>query len=139
MKTKFIEAVSEAGNWGKFMIGVFDSDEWNRPSVVGGPSLLREVGWRSDDFMLVLDLQIGEGAILNPWGSAHADLEKHKVWVCPLFEPMLECLYAHWKMYAASVGDWGARLADWIVVLPSEIKLEGVPLQMAGYRRLGES
>ena len=43
--------------------------------------------------LVVLDLQTGEGAIFMPGGLAAADLDKHGIWVCPLFEPFLAWLY----------------------------------------------
>jgi hypothetical protein len=64
---------------------------------VGTPAhvpLLDIIGW-TNKHRLVLDLQTGEGNIFYavPSGYPKADLDKHKVWVCPLFEPFLGWLY----------------------------------------------
>lgn len=101
MHTKVIEAaqkahpenVDEAKNWGKFLVGRFDV-EWVRRSEVSPYTtipLLAHTGWGPAHF-LVLDLQTGEGFVTSK-GFAAADLEKHAVWVCPLFKPFLEWLY----------------------------------------------
>ena len=106
VKTKIIEATSNSGNWGKFMVCRF-TDEWRIKSgisnVLPGKArppeeppdqlgLLRRVGWH-ELHLVVLDLQTGEGAIFMPGGLAAADLDKHGIWVCPLFEPFLAWLY----------------------------------------------
>jgi hypothetical protein len=121
MKTVFVEATSPHGNWGKFMIGVFDQAELARPSSVdpGERSLVWGRGW-GPGHVLVVDLQTGEGAIFRMGGYAKTDLDKHKIWVCPLFEPFLEWLYAQPDP----------------MTLPSTVTLD-VPLAFAGYRRSG--
>lgn len=129
MNTKFIEASQNADaggivNWGKFMLGRFDQDEWERGSEVGDSdrSLLHQCGWVSSH-LWVLDLQTGEGAYLSPGGSAHADLQKHAVWVCPMFEPFLEWLYTQ-------------DLSD-LDALPALVNLPDAEFSMHGYRRPG--
>lgn len=93
MRTQIIEATS-GGNWGKFLVGHFDA-EWDRASEVDpSRSVLGLHGWSRDRVMLVLDLATGEGALFNRGGVACADLNQHRVWVCPLFEPFLDWLYA---------------------------------------------
>jgi hypothetical protein len=97
MITKFVEATNygpELGgmNWGKFMVGRFTEEEWGHQSEIGFGSLIGGRGW-DKRHLLVLDLQTGEGAIFLPGGFARADLEKHKIWVCPMFKPFLEWLY----------------------------------------------
>lgn len=126
MKVKFIEASQNAErgfNWGKFAVMRFD-EEWSWRSAIDltSSSLLRSCGWGSNH-LWVLDLQTGEGAFLSPGGSAHADLDKHKVWVCPMFEPFLEWLY-------------GQDLAD-LDALPTLVELPDAPGAFAGYRRPG--
>lgn len=121
MQTKIIEAVSTEGNHGKFMVGQM-TDEWTRPSMVDGYPLLSGRGWGLRH-LWVMDLQTGEGAIFWPGGRAAADLNKHRIWVCPLFEPFLEWFYEQ-------------DLSD-LNTLPPGVFLEGVPLQLAGYRRQG--
>lgn len=92
MKHRFVEATSKAGNHGKFMVVSFDSNDWDERSVVDGGSLIASRGWRPGH-IIVFDLQTGEGAMFRPGGLAPADLDKHRIWVCPLFEPFLEWLY----------------------------------------------
>lgn len=92
MKYRFVEATSTAGNFGKFVVVSFDSDDWAVQSVVDGFPLIRSRGW-TPKHVLVFDLQTGEGAMFRPGGFAPADLNKHKIWVCPLFQPFLEWLY----------------------------------------------
>lgn len=106
MKTKIIEARTKGmtGNWGKFLVGQFSS-EWNRKPAIDGEfedaeanaafkrmPLLRLRGW-SNKHIMVLDIETGEGAIFRHGGNARADLNKHRIWVCPLFEPFLSWLY----------------------------------------------
>lgn len=140
MLTKFIEAESEAGNWGKFLVGVFDREEWGRRSEILAAlgmrkPLLTDVGW-GDSHILVLDLQTGEGAIFRLVGHAKNDLDKHAVWVCVLFEKFLEWLYEDWEMYVKCTAD--PIVVDWVGdKLPTYLKLTGIPLEMAGYRRDG--
>ena len=94
MRTKFVEVTNGPRNWGKFCVARMDDEEWQRRSAVAPyeASLVAGRGW-TPDHVLVLDLQTGEGAIFKPGGNAKADLEKHRVWVCPMFEPFLEWLY----------------------------------------------
>lgn len=125
MKTRIVEATNTF-NWGKFLLGQFDR-EWKIRSVMpdaGDRPLLRQVGMAHDQ-LLVLDLQTCEGALFSvrSSGLASADLAKHQIWVCPLFEPFLTWLYTQ------DVGDLDA--------LPGIVELEGAPAAMAGYRRSG--
>lgn len=91
MKTIFVEATNGA-NWGKFMLAQFEPEDWAHRSAVDGGRLVGGRGW-TRKHILVLDLQTGEGAIFKPGGFAKHDLEKHRVWVCPLFEPFLAWMY----------------------------------------------
>ena len=127
MKSKLIEATNGV-NWGRFLVGVM-AEEWERrPAVPGadyGRPVLREAGWdpRGKD-MLVLDLVTREGAVFSYGGYAHGDLMKHKVWVCPLFEPFLDWLYQQpWEKVAA-------------LDLPDYTELQA-PADLQGYRRPG--
>lgn len=119
MKTVFVEATSPSGNWGKFMVGVFDHQELNRRSAVDGSGVVWGRGWRQGH-VLVVDLATGEGAIFKMGGLACADLEKHNIWVCILFEAFLEWLYVQPDP----------------MNLPPLVALE-VPFAIAGYRRNG--
>lgn len=120
MKTKIVEAIGTL-NWGKFMLGQFD-DERRHPSALEGVNLLRSQGW-GPEHLLVVDLATGEGAIFaaRPGGLAAADLDKHQIWVCPLFEPFLEWLYQQ-------------DLTD-LDLLPQAVELLDAPALMYGYRR----
>jgi hypothetical protein len=124
MQTKFIEATDGTEfNWGKFAVCRFESEEWQRPSVIDPPrSLLRKIGWDRDQ-IFVLDLQTCEGANFRPGGLASADLEKHRIWVCPMFEPFLVWLY---KQDLSNLN-----------ALPALVNLGAVPTALFGYRRKG--
>jgi hypothetical protein len=73
--------------------------------------------------MIVFDLQTCERASFRPGGNAKYDLDKHKIWVCPLFEPFLCWLYK--------------QQLDDFTALPGHIDLADAPFAMAGYRRNG--
>lgn len=125
MKTRFIEATNvEAGgmNWGKFMLARFDEEEWTRRSAVDQRIQLHARGW-TPEHILVMDLQTGEAAMLLPGGSAYHDLEKHAVWVCPLFEPFLRWLYKQ------DVRDFDK--------LPALVQIDDPASALSGYRREG--
>lgn len=132
MKTHIIEVTNGQANWGKFLVGKFD-EEWERTSEVDtGRHLLRAIGWGAGrEHLLVLDLQTGEGAMFLPTGLASADLNKHRIWVCPLFEPFLAWLYAYIKERQ--------QLDDhlWWQTLPLHLDLPDAPFAMQGYRREG--
>lgn len=146
MKTKIIEATQDLKgmcNWGKFLLGRHDVEwqvrtglyevarnitddvagegTWQEPAHSPGP-LLRSLGW-GPEHLWVMDLQTGEGLLTRPGGSARADLQKHKVWVCPLFEPFLGWLYQQ-------------DLSD-LDALPTLVELPDAPFEMYGYRRAG--
>ena len=128
MKTRFIEAtqnIEHGPNWGKFMVAKFQGEEWTRQpqlAMAGETYLLRGRGI-GPEHVLVVDLQTGEGSLFLPGGSAHADLEKHAVWVCPMFEPFLEWLYTQ-------------DLSD-IDKLPGLVELPNATFALSGYRRPG--
>lgn len=127
MQAVFIEVAQgpEGPNWGKFCVAKFTEQEWATPSALPGvteTSLLKGRGW-SPDHVWVLDLQTGEGAFFRPGGLAIADLNKHKIWVCVLYEAFLTWLYTQ-------------DLTD-IETLPRYVELPNVEFAMAGYRRGG--
>jgi hypothetical protein len=128
MKTKIIEVTQGSEfNWGKFLVGEFE-EEWQRgtelPGVPQVGSLLLARGW-TQRHILVLDLETGEGAIFFKFStSASADLHKHRIWVCPMYEPFLEWLLAQ---KFQSIDD-----------LPEFVKLDTEYSEMAGYRREGK-
>jgi len=126
MLTKIIEATN-GFNWGKFLVGRFDEQEWSYRSQVSdsGMPLLREIGW-GPGHLWVLDLQTGEGGYfrVSPYGHAHNDLNKHKIWVCPMFEPFLVWLYQQ---------DHDLK------TLPAVVDLTGAESAFHGYRRPGQA
>lgn len=132
MLTHMIEATNEEPNGGhgmnhgKFLIARFTPEEWQRRCLVDADfgserSLIDRVGW-TPEHLLVLDLQTGEGALFRPHGYARADLHKHRIWVCPLFEPFLTWLYTQ-------------DTKD-ITLLPERVHLIAGS-DMQGYRRPG--
>ncbi len=125
MQTKLIEATDATEfNHGKFLVGRFCT-EWMRTSVIDRRNLLSSTcGW-TPDHIVVLDLQTGEGATFRPGGIARCDLKKHRIWVCPMFEPFLAWLYT--------------QDLTKLDALPDFINLGDVPTAMFGYRRDGTS
>jgi hypothetical protein len=124
-----IVELTDRFNWGKFLVARFDEHEWARRSLVDGQPLLSgQCGWTLQH-MLVLDLQTGEGAMFLPSGLASAGLEKHRVWVCPMFEVFLGWLYDHPEHWAD------------ILTLPTLIELDPEKTRghnaMYGHRRPG--
>ena len=127
MKTRIIEA-TQGLNWGKFLLAIFDT-EMGYASRMSGMRLLPSIGWDVRHFWM-LDLQTCEGAAFAPTGYGKADLEKHAVLVCPLYEPTLNAL----RRIAAENGgrlDLNA-LPDVLHLLP-----EDAPFEMYGHRRPG--
>ena len=129
MKTRIIEA-SSGVNFGKILLMTFEENEWEYLSKVNpGRRLLRSIGWHERQFWM-LDLQTCEGMVGTVGGYAKADLDKHQVWVCPLFEPTLAYLY-HVTALRGGLLDID-DLPDVI-----ELSLEDAPPAMYGYRRSG--
>ena len=128
MKQRIIEATNCVGpgtgiNHGKFMVCKFDSEDWSRPRLVGSSTaLLTSLGW-SEHHIWVLDLQTGEGGLFLHGGLARADLSKHRIWVCPLFESFLEWLYQQ------DVTD--------VEKLPEMVELPKAESALYGHRRAG--
>jgi hypothetical protein len=131
MHTRIIEAtqsIKDGPNWGKFCIMRFD-DEWRQRSIINPDTqtpLVRQCGWEWGT-IFVLDLQTGEGAKFDPvpGGNARADLRRHAIWVCPLFEPFLMWLYT--------------QDTNHLDALPSVVELPTAPFEPWGYRRPGPS
>lgn len=125
MITKIIEATNhDAGgmNWGKFLVGRFDQEWAYQSQIDAGRALLPRVGW-SPDTLMVFDLQTGEGGLFRPGGLARADLHKHRIWVCPMFEPFLTWLYQQ-------------NLSD-LQALPGVVQIANPESALYGYRRRG--
>lgn len=128
METVFIEATQPAAdwglrNWGKFAVARFDTAEWERRSAISDlpVSLLGQRGWHPRH-VWVMDLETCEAAGFSPGGSARADLDKHRIWVCPMFQPFLEWLYD--------------QDLTTLSALPQVVELPAAGA-MAGYRREG--
>jgi len=125
MQSKLIEATNVAVggfNWGKFMVCRFTPDEWAYRSIIAEQPLLHTVGW-DRQHLFVLDLQTGEGAMFRPGGLAPADLNKHRIWVCPMFEPFLKWLYKQ-------------DLSN-LETLPPVVDIDDPVSALTGYRRAG--
>jgi len=104
------------------MVACFTEEERAYRSAVDVQPLITSRGW-SLRHVLVMDLQTGEAAMFLPGGCAPADLRKHRIWVCPLFEPFLAWLYAQ-------------DLAE-LDKLPPVVNLDAAPLSLFGWRRPG--
>lgn len=124
------QRVQGGWNHGKFAVATFEPEEWARrcelDAAVHGHqrSLLGRCNW-GPEHVWVLDLATGEGAYFRHGGMASADLTKHQVWVCPMFEPFLAWLYRQ-------------SLADVLALrLPPVVEIPDAPRAMAGYRRPG--
>lgn len=115
-------------NWGKFLVGIPDKEWAWRSAIDEGRPLLRTIGW-APGFIWVMDLQTGEGCFVHPRGSAHGDLNRHRIWVCPLFEPWLAWLYKQ----LCGCKDIAVRLRE----LPAVVDLPDAQFALQGYRRPG--
>lgn len=129
MISHFVEATN-GFNHGKFVL--LRHDESPRSALPGYEELPLLSGrkWTSRE-TFVVDLQTGEGAAFTLAGSgmnARFDLDKHKIWVCPLFEPFLGWLYE--QELDGGAGD--------ITALPRFVDLVDAPGAVFGFRRPGE-
>lgn len=122
MRTKIVECTNGPNNWGKFLVGAFDSFELVHRSPIDGRPTIIARGWRASH-VLVLDLQTGEGAMFRLGGLARYDLQQHKIWVCPLFEPFLEWLYQQPDPLA----------------IPDHVDLPDAEFDLRGHRRCGST
>lgn len=123
MVAKFIEVTNGLRNWGKFLLLRFDC-EWQQQSVISGRPLLRDIGFNPQQ-VWVLDLQTCEGAAFMPGGHVGSDLDKHAIWICPMYQPFLEWLYR--------------QDVTNLEALPSHVDLPEAEFQMSGYRRPGNA
>lgn len=134
MRTHIIEATNKNQNWGKFLLGVLD-DEWDRfpetPGCNTGVPLLaslprtRGQKWDRARDVLIMDLQTREAAVFALEGDPRVELERHQVWVCPLFEPFLGWLYSQPVDRVLSLD------------LPAWIDIPDAKFAWAGHRRSG--
>jgi hypothetical protein len=139
MITKIVEVTNVPGdavpgdingmsNWGKFMLcGSDPSEQVYKSALLIGKPLLWACGVDPNSYW-VLDLQTGEGARFTPPGRAKYDLDKHKVWVCPMFGPFLDWLYEN---RINSPADFDR--------VPPLVNLPDAQFAMAGYRREGKA
>jgi len=125
MKTRFVEVTNDNRNWGKFLLGEFTSDEMAYRSKIDELRLVASRGW-TPQHILVFDLQTGEGGWFRLGGFAKYDLQKHRIWVCPMFEPFLTYLYEWFKE--------GKNPFE----VPELIDIPDAPFEMSGYRRPGQ-
>lgn len=98
MKTKIVEV--ESANldlWGKFMVGQFD-EEWQQRSVVDERTspLMWQLGW-TPDWLLVVDLSIGNGAMYTMKGVDERARYKEGTYFCPMQPAFVHWLRAEWK------------------------------------------
>jgi hypothetical protein len=129
MDTKFVEAGHPGvGNWGKFIVACHTTAELQEPTQFPGCEGQRVVSLAGNGArdMWVFDLQTGEGFRV-PVSERHAFsiLEKHQVWVCPMFEPFLGWLLAYIDSHPN----------DWWSTLPRTVELPDAPFEMRGHRR----
>lgn len=131
MIVKFIEA-DNGFNHGKFLLLRFDLDERKTRSALPGYENSRLLAGRKfdDESTFVIDLQTGEGAAFTLDGAidaVHSLNEKHRIWVCPLYEPFLVWLSEQ------GLGLGAGSISD----LPSHVMLPNAESSLAGYRRAG--
>jgi hypothetical protein len=130
VKTFIFEATQKRRggfNHGKFLAGVFEEHEWAQRCILDGDqgldrSLVARCGW-SRQHVWVLDLATGEGACFRHGGLAKADLDRHQIHVCVLFEAFLTWLY---RQPLETLGE-----------LSTLVTLPDVEPDMYGYRRPG--
>lgn len=144
MNVHFIEATQAEFNLnhGKFMLGRFTPEEARTYSAL--PDYQGELLWRCGGLRnmrpgmtLVMDLQTGEGASFSlvdrhndPQGTATYDLNKHKIWVCPMFEPFLGWLYGQTQLAESETA---------MLELPRYVEIPTLEGALAGYRRPGRA
>lgn len=88
MKTKFFEGTDQF-NYGKFMLGAMSLDELNTPCLetTGG---VNQFIHNTESKFWILDLQTKEGAFFDLKFDIIPQLEKHQIWVCPMYPLFLE-------------------------------------------------
>jgi hypothetical protein len=140
MDTCFVEATN-GFNHGKFMVGRLTAEEAQATSNLPGLEgewLFHNSGGRrrfTPDRTLIVDLQTGEGCefSLERHGLPHAEQaswelnDRHKIWVCPLFEPFVRWLAV-----------WASEHENWTIgQIPNLIDLKDAKFAFAGHRREG--
>jgi hypothetical protein len=130
MQTLIIEA-HNGMNYGKFLLATYGPEEWSREARVEptGRKLLPSIGF-GGEWVWVLDLQTREGAafLLSGQVTLLHQLEKHQVWVCPMYEFFLGWLLDRYREDSAGV---------MALNLPDVVELDTKYFALAGYRRKG--
>ncbi len=136
MDTKFVEAGHgpDGGNWGKFLVGRYTEDELAEPAQFPGcegSRRLVNLGGPGRQDIWVLDLQTGEGARFPIEFvrdvDVHHQLNKHRIWVCPLYEPFVAFLF----------GYIGNHQRTWWDTLPRTVEMPTAGIVVFGRRRPG--
>jgi hypothetical protein len=126
VETTIVEAtqsIEHGPNWGKFLVMRPDA-EWGQHSHVDQARPVSVLALhRTPEEIWVLDLATGEGACFRPGLHGSAQLERHRVRVCPLYEPFLQWLLAQ-------------DLTD-LSALPPVVELPDAPAELFGHRRAG--
>lgn len=120
-------------NHGKFVLLRHGPEDLRRRSALPGyetTHILVGRKWDADG-TFIADLQTGEGCVFYlECGSAAVQYtlnQKHKIWVCPMYEPFVCWLADTHPELARGGGD--------ITALPSVVELPDAPTAVAGYRR----
>lgn len=136
MRTRIIQVTNDDKNWGKFLVGQFDINEWQVPCAYpegSTTSVMRARGMHEHQY-LVMDLETKEGGIFGLNGMPVIDLDtKHQVWVCPMYSPFLGWLSAQYKEWLARNDGRSYRL--FMDNLPASVNLPDAEFAMVGYRR----
>jgi hypothetical protein len=138
MITQFIEATNfyDGGlNWGKFLLCKFDDRDWSYQATEADGALLSVMpggreSWNPETSIFVVDLQTGEGSRFDLRTEPVAQLERHKIWVCPLFEPFLKWLFREIQSRPPGPGRFELTTLPAVAKFPASSAL-------AGYRRAG--
>lgn len=130
MKTKIIEV--ESANldlWGKFLVGQYD-EEWHRRSDVYETNvpILWRLGW-SPDWLLVVDLSIGNGAMYPMRGIDERERFKEGSYFCPMQPAFVHWLRAEWKGKLEDLPDRIVLPQLGVAVVRGIEHYEGVPHQ----------
>jgi hypothetical protein len=132
MISHFIEGTNDF-NYGKFLLLRFDTSERQvRTALTGfeGHPLFTFGGQRklNPRMTLVVDLQTGEGAAFSLDPMSWTELgDKHRIWVCPMYEPFLRWLCQQ------GLDNGGGD----ITALPRCVQLDEAESSLFGHRREG--
>lgn len=151
MLTKIIEASSGMmGNWGRFMLMQYQDAERNYPThyqlttedragrrIPGVPMTIWVNDYPPEHAVIwILDLITGEGATFDLEQELPEQLHRHQIWVCPLYQPFLVWLQGFVKAHRDELAPSYDKLLD---MLPTNVGLPGIPVEIHGHRRPGPS